>query len=226
MDWAALGTVLAVVLTVMIYSYLIGDNVVFRVAEHLLVGVSIGWAVLQITFGLIVPVFNSLQRETSSGKASLGTVLSFAIPLGLGVLLLLRPSKAGRQVTNLIVALVIGTVAALALVGAVAGTLIPQVGATIVNLRGSDGASGADIIGNVVLVAGALLSLAYFQFTLRKRPEDTANVQTTRPDVGIITRTMGRWSIMLAFGAVFGAVFLTYFAALVDRLIFLLKLGG
>jgi hypothetical protein len=222
MDWASLGTGIAVVLTLMVYSYLVGDNVVFRVAEHLLVGVSIGWATLQILFGLLIPAVETVRREASSGSPTIGTVLTYVIPLVLGALLLGRFSRATRALTNLIIALVIGTVAALALAGAVLGTLIPQVGQTMINLRGGPGASGADIIGNIVLVAGALLSLAYFQFSIMQKTEETA----TAPSPVLVVRQLGRWSIMLAFGAVFGAVFLTYFAALVDRLVFLFSLGG
>ncbi len=225
MDWASLGVGVAIVLSLMVYSYLIGDNAVYKVAEHLLVGVSIGWAVLQILFGLIVPAVSSLQRELTSASPTPGTVLTFAIPLVIGLLLLLRPIRAARPVTNLIIALIIGTVAALALGGAVLGTLVPQVGATIVNLRGGEGAGLGDILGNILLVAGAILSLAYFQYSMRKKPEDAAT-QTGGRDVALITRLLGRWSIMLALGAVFGAVFLTYFAALVDRVVFLLNLGG
>lgn len=219
MDWATLGAGVAFVLTLMIFSYLIGDNVVFRIAEHVLVGVSIGWATLQIIFGVIVPAVDTIRQESSSGSPTLGTILTYAIPLGLGLLLLLRSSRAARPITNVVIGLVIGTVAALALAGAVSGTLVPQVGQTIVSLRGGEGASGADIIGNVVLVLGALLSLAYFQFTVMKKDSDVVSTVS----VGAITHMLGRWSLMLAFGAVFGAVFLTYFAALIDRLIFLIN---
>ncbi|NWJ44931.1 MAG: hypothetical protein HXX08_03545 [Chloroflexi bacterium] len=221
MDWSSLGTGIAVVLTLMIYSYLVGDNVLFRIAEYLLVGVSIGWSTLQIIFGIIIPAFDSVRQETAGGSPTLATVLTFAIPLVLGALLLVRVGRATRSLHNLIMALVIGTVSALALAGAVFGTLVPQVGQTIVNLRGGAGSNSWDILGNIVLVAGVLLSLAYFQFTIRKNPEESGTAQA-----GVIVRLLGRWSLMLAFGAIFGSVFLTYFAALIDRLMFLIKLGG
>jgi hypothetical protein len=220
MDWATLGAGVAFVLTLMVFSYLIGDNVVFQIAEHLLVGVSIGWATLQILFGVVVPAVDTIWQESSSSSPTVGIILTYAIPLGLGLLLLLRSSRAARPLTNLIIGLVIGTVAALSLAGAVAGTLVPQVGQTIVSLRGGEGKSGADIIGNIVLVLGALLSLAYFQFTVMKKESD---IVSPIGNVGAVTRMLGRWSLMLAFGAVFGAVFLTYFAALIDRLIFLIN---
>ncbi len=216
MSWPILGTALALILTLMIYSYLIGDNVIFRLAEHILVGVSVGWATLQVVFNLIIPAVDRIREGGGAGQ-----VVAYTVPLLLGVIILFRPLRAARPITNLVMALVIGTVSALALAGAVAGTLLPQMGATMLPLtRGGL----TDIIGAVVLVAGTILALWYFQFTTRK----SAQVQADSASAGAVSRTgrlLGRWTIMLAFGAVFASVFLTYFAALVDRIMFLLKIS-
>jgi hypothetical protein len=212
--WVDLGLGLALVLTLMVYSYLIGDNMAFRLAEHILVGVSVGWATLQIIFNLIIPAIDRIQ-ETGAG---IGQIVVYTIPLLLGVIILFRPIRAARPATNLVMAVVIGTVSALALAGAVAGTLLPQIGATMLPLNQG---GITDIIGGIVLVIGTLTTLWYFQFTTRKVAQsqsDGANVLSRN------VHLLGRWSIMLAFGAVFASVFLTYFAALVDRLLFLLKI--
>ena len=136
--------------------------------------------------------------------------------------MLLRPLRAARPITNLIMALVVGTVAALALAGAISGTLLPQVGATMLPLN------SGDIVGRVVLILGTILALWYFQFTVfRVNPSDETSASTqevTATGISSRIRLVGRWAIMLAFGAVFASVFLTYFAALVDRLLFLINL--
>lgn len=222
MDLNSVGTIVAVVLTVMVFSYLLGDNPIFRLAEHILIGVSVGWAVLQIFFNLLVPAFNYVINNSRTGGLDWWLYL---VPLVLGLLLLLRPIRGAKPVTNLIMALVIGTVAALGLGGAISGTLLPQVGATMLPLN------SGDVVGRVVLLLGTILALWYFQFTIfRIEPGygDPQNLVQT-PDVapsGALgrVRMVGRWSIMLAFGAVFASVFLTYFAALVDRLLFLINL--
>jgi hypothetical protein len=117
-------------------------------------------------------------------------------------------------------ALMIGVVAALSLAGALSGTLLPQVGASLLPL------GEGDIFGRLVLLIGTLVSLWYFQFTVFKtrRPETEGGGTQTLELVNTRLRLFGRWSIMLAFGAVFASVFLTYFAALVDRLLFLINL--
>lgn len=214
MDWNLIGTIIAAILTLMVYSYLIGDNFVFRLTEHILVGVSVGWAALQVIFGLIVPTISNVAENLSGFKIEF---FVFLIPLVLGAVLLTRPLRASKPLTNLVMGLVIGTVAALSLGGALSGTLLPQIGSSIAPLN-----SGGDIFGRIVLLLGTLVTLWYFQFTILKsnRPGRAAGLALVNERV----RLLGRWSIMLAFGAVFAAVFLTYFAALVDRLLFLINI--
>ncbi len=217
MDWSLIGTIIAVVLTVMVYTYLVGDNPIFRVAEHILVGVSVGWAILQVFYNLLLPSINAALEGARNGVT--GEIIALLIPLGLGLILLLRSLRAFKSLTNLAMALVIGTVAALSLAGALSGTLLPQVGASFLPL------GEGDIIGRVVLLIGTIVSLWYFQFTVFKSPqlEGEAKAGGALAMVSDRVRIFGRWSIMLAFGAVFASVFLTYFAALIDRVLFLIN---
>lgn len=227
MDWTAVGTIVAVILSLMIFSYLIGDNVLFRLAEHILVGVSVGYATVTIIFNVFIPAVNNLKDASSNmatGNNSLILAL-YLIPLLAGVFFLFRPLRAARPLTNMIIALVIGTVSALSLGGALAGTLIPQAGATMLPLtQNNNGGGSADlftIIGNVVLVVCTVTTLWYFQFTIRKNQGSGASGSRVAT-IGQRSRLLGRWTLMLALGAVFASVFLTYLAALIDRLSFLL----
>jgi hypothetical protein len=36
------GTIVAIVLTLFVFSYLLGDNILYRLAEHIFVGVAVG----------------------------------------------------------------------------------------------------------------------------------------------------------------------------------------
>ena len=216
MNWTLIGTVIALILTVMVYTYLIGDNVIFRLAEHILVGVSVGWAILQIFYNLLVPAWNSIVDDARNGLR--GELLALAIPLLLGLILLTRPFRATKSLTNLIMALVVGVVAALSLAGALSGTLLPQIGAATAPLN------EGDIFGRLVLLVGTIVSLWYFQFTVFKSQRPESEGPQTLSMVSERVRIFGRWSIMLAFGAIFASVFLTYFAALVDRLQFIINI--
>ncbi len=221
MDWTGTGTIIAVLLTLMVYTYLLGDNFVFRLAEHILVGVSVGWSSLQVINNVLLPAIEGLLD--SRNRAANGEFYVLLIPLVMGGLLLWRPWRPARPVTNIIMALVVGTVAALSLAGALAGTLMPQVGASLQPINSGDS------FNRIVLLLGTLLALWYFQFTVR-RPQENEAEAGSQPalarNLSIFNRRvhrLGRWSIMLAFGAVFASVFLTYFAALLDRLLFLIN---
>ena len=203
----------------MVYSYLIGDNPLFRLAEHILVGVSVGYATVTIVFSVLIPAVRNVRDEVTAGNTPLAVV--YMIPILAGIILLFRPLRAARPFTNLVVALVIGVTAALALGGTIAGTLLPQIGATMLPI-GQSGDAFA-IVGNVVLVLCTVLTLWYFQFTLRKSKAKTASTRSNLPQTA---RLAGRWTLMLALGAVFASVFITYLAALIDRVSFLLRLGS
>ena len=216
------GLIIALVLTLMVYSYLIGDNPLFKLAEHILVGVSVGWAVIQVLFNLILPTLAAVRDGFGANGGNFREAIALLIPLVLGVILLTRPLRATRPLSNLAMAVVIGTVAALSLAGALSGTLLPQVGASLVPLNANGDPFG--LLGKIVLLVGTLASLWYFQFTVLRSRNGTVEGGTTGlANLSDRFRLLGRWSIMLAFGAVFAAVFLTYFAALLDRLLFVIN---
>src|SRR5438132_602980 len=124
MDETLIGGIVAGLLTLMVFSYLIGANPLWRIAQSLLVGVSVGYVTLVLLTQVIAP---QIAKVIASPTASaLDTRVSAAVPVALGLLLLLRiafpaawPSQFGL---NLVV--VVGS--ALALGGALAGTLVPQ----------------------------------------------------------------------------------------------------
>lgn len=227
MDFTFIGSIVALILTLMVYSYLIGDNPLFRIAEHLLVGVSVGFTTVTIIFNVIVPAVNRVRSAASEGNGVV--VILYIVPLIAGIVLIFRPFRAARPVTNLVMALVIGVISALTLGGTLAGTLIPQVGATMLPLgNNNNGGTTVDIftiVGNALLVICTLVTLWYFQFFLRKNDKEPAT--TNRTSVLMQrARQLGRYTIMLALGAVFASVFLTYIAALIDRFSFFIKFGS
>ena len=82
-----IGIWIAAILTIMVYSYLLGDNPLFRIAEHLLVGSAIAYAVVIAIHSVLIP---RLFSRLASGQ------WLYLIPLLLGILLLakIRPPWA------------------------------------------------------------------------------------------------------------------------------------
>jgi hypothetical protein len=107
--------------------------------------------------------------------------------------------------------------ASLALGGALAGALVPQVLDTmrILDFNKLDAAGIAALVGNIVLVVGVVCALAYFAFGARANGTRLSPVR----EMSVV----GRWVLVLAFGAVLGSLATTFYAALIDRLGFLVS---
>ena len=86
-----IGTIVAALLTIMVLSYLLGDNPLFRVATHIFVGVAAGYAGAVAWDSVIRP--NLVSPIATNGFESL-LDLGLIIPLILVVLLLLKLSPA------------------------------------------------------------------------------------------------------------------------------------
>jgi hypothetical protein len=204
-----IGGLVAVVLTLLVFSRLFGDNPAFRLAQYLFVGASLGYA--------FVVVYHQVLRPAAAGAAAnLGSPALLAVqlvPWALGLLLVARLTR--RQtvswLANIPLALLFGVGAALAVGGALVGTLAPQLRDTIRPL----GADPLQALGAVLLVLGVVLTLCYFYFTT---PRDTPTGRLIAAGAGI-----GRWLLMIAFGFFFAGALLTYLTALIARLEFIIN---
>ncbi len=204
-----IGGFVAVLLTLLVFSRLFGDNPAYRVAQYLFVGVSLGYA--------FVVVYHQVLRP-----AALGALAGPGDPVGLGVRLapwllglLLLTRLTGRQaiswLANIPLALLFGVGTALAVGGALIGTLLPQ----ILDTARPVGGDPLQAVGAVLLVLGVVLTLCYFYFTV---PRDTAGGR-----VVALGARIGRWLLVVAFGFFFAGGLLTYLTALNTRLEFIVN---
>lgn len=197
----------ATLLTLLVFSRLLGDNPAFRFAQYLFVGVSLGYAFVVVYHQVLRPNVTALLAD-SADPARLGLRL---VPFLLGLLLLARVT--GRQsaswLANIPLALLFGVGAALALGGALVGTLWPQIRDTM-QPAGSDPLA---LAGAALLVLGVVLTLCYFYFTV---PRATPAGRLIGAGAAA-----GRWLLMVAFGFFLAGSVITYLTALNGRLEFL-----
>ena len=200
----------ALALTLMVFSYLLGDNPLYRLAVYTFVGASAGYAVLiafrQVLWPLIIqPVM------AASGPRELAGVL---LPVAIGSSLLLMYLPRGSALGNWGIAFLVGVGAAVALVGALTGTLFPQVlAAGSVSLL-PGGGLGAWLNGLITFV-GALTALLYFQFIARRR--HTGEVE--RPLPLRLVAAIGQGFIVTALGAFYAGALLPSLAVLSGTLL-------
>lgn len=203
---AIIVNLFAVILTIMVLSRIVGDNPLFRVAQYLFVGVSLGIAFVVAYHQVMRPAVVGLSRGDE------GALALYGVPLVLGVLLL--PRLAHRQqfswLANIPLAVIFGVGAALAIGGAVMGTLLPQALDTARPLTGS----APEMAGTLVLALGTVLTLTTFYFTVRR---DTPMGRAVGAAAAV-----GHWVLMVAFGFFFASAVQTYVVALTERLEFML----
>ena len=215
-----IGTIVAALLTIMVLSYLLGDNPLFRVATHIFVGVAAGYAGAVAWDSVIRP--NLVSPLATNGFESL-LDLGLIIPLILVVLLLLKLSPVTAKLGSLPMALLVGVGAAVVLGGAITGTLIPQTRAAMLSLGLTDmpadlGGTPLEHIANVlILLLGTISSLAYFRFS--SPASDGPSEPLTR--VMAYLRTTGRVFIAVTFGAMYAGALMAAIIALAERFHFL-----
>jgi hypothetical protein len=202
---------MAAFLTIMVYSYLLGDNPLYRLAEHVFIGSSVAYAVVVAIHGVLGPLlFVPLTRGETGEK------LLAAVPLMLGLLLWAKLRTSWAWLGNFSVAFLLGVGAALAVGGALFGSILPQVKATVnaIDLSG---------LGNgLIIVIGTLSTLSYFHFTAGAK-DGLAGI-----GAGFIRAwaRFGRWFIMIAFGAIFANMVMARISLLIGRVQFLLDVFG
>ncbi len=220
-----IGIWLAALLTLCIFSYMYRDNVCYKLAEALIVGVSAGYAMVVAFWDVLIAKFlvrltpnvarYAFVPDTPTGN---DTEWLYLVPLILGVLVFARWLPKGKWLARWPLAFVVGTTAGLKLISFLDADFISQIRSTILPLvvfaTDQGGARVFDwkqSLENIVLVAGVLTSLTYFYFSV----EHTGVV-------GRISR-LGVWVLMITFGASFALTVMSRITLLTMRLEFLFQ---
>ncbi len=209
--WAGL------VLTLMVFSYLLADNFLYRIAVHVLIGTAAAYIAIAAVEEVLLPwlratVFSD-DAETSASIRALGV-----LPIFLGVLLLLKTSPRFARMGNLGTVFMIGIGTGVALVGAVIGTVLPLA------RDASNSFDHESVLNGAILLVGTLCTLVYFQYLSRRRSDvNRVHIRTLR--------FVGQGFVTLTLGALYASAILTslsiFSSVIQDQLRFILdQLGG
>ncbi len=210
------------VFTLMIFSYVIGDNPLFRIAIYIFTGVTAGYIAAVVWWQVLLP---RLIIPLISGPLEQKLLLVVPFIGALLILFKISPRLAGAG--RLAMAFLVGAGAAVTIAGALGGTLIPQVMGTI-TVFDLDAASARNInilevIGNgSIILAGTIFSLAYFHFGARPRPDGSMH----RLGIIEIFSWIGRIFIGITLGVVFAGVYAAALTALIERMSSLIDFIG
>lgn len=217
--WSASRTVgvwVAAIFTLAIFSFLYKDNVFYKIAESILVGVSAGYWMVVGFWDIIVPnLMGKLWPALVKGWAMPGLEAQpeplYWVPLILGVMLVWRLSPKGSWISRWPLAFIIGTTAGLRLISFLHANFLAQISNSIVPLIVMEGGQVdiAESVRSLVLIVGILSCLVYFFFSFEHK--------------GAVGKTakLGIWFLMITFGAGFGYTVMGRIALLAIRLEFL-----
>jgi len=194
------------VLTLMIFSYLIGDNPLFRSAVYIFIGVSAGYAAVAVWHYVLMPKLFAPLASADSNQ-----ILFLIVPLVLSVSLLAKLSPRISWLGSFAMAMLVGVGAATALSGAVIGTLIPQSKAA---MDAFISPSFLQLIEGGVILLGTALTLIYFQFSAKRAPDGSVK----RNVLVEILAWGGRVFIAITFGVLFAGVYMAALTAMLERL--------
>ena len=197
------GVIVGLLLTIAVLSFVIKDNPLYRLAVHVLVGVSAGFAVVVVVREVFLPLFQTLSQDSSTIVR-----LFWLVPLLLALLLLLKLIPRTAQYGNSAMAAMMGVGAAVGLVGAITGTLLPQV---LVQYE--------DAVLGVVVALLAIFALAYFFFTGKPSGQYVAKM----PKWYLYVGTAGRIVLTMTLAGLFAGALNTSLVLLVGRVGFYIQ---
>ncbi len=200
--WERAGAWTAAFCTIGMLSFALGDNIIYRVLEHVIIGSAAAYGLYAISNDVLLPSF---FLKVAQGGAQYAWLLVL-IPSALWFTVY---SRRWAWTNKLVVGLLMGVTAGITFQKFI-GMNIPQVLESFKPLvqAGADGVrvTGANL-ANAVYMLTMIAVLYYFIFCFRR---------TTAP--ARAADRVGRMLMMTAFGAMFGNTVATRLSWLIDRL--------
>ncbi len=204
-----LGALVGFFITLTVLSYIFfRDWALFRMVMYVFIGVAAGYAgAVAVRSVIWAMLLKPLLADHN---------LLWLVPLLLTMLLLTKASQSAlSRWGNVAVAYLVGVGAAVAVGGAVQGTLLPQSFATmdafnfsLMRARGMG--FGEFMTTGAFMLVGTVATLAYFHFTAHPRQN---RPPARRKWIEGLAK-IGEWFIAVTFGALFAGVYLAAASAL------------
>lgn len=188
---------LAAFLSLCIFSILYKDNPFYKLAEHLVVGVSAGYFAIILYYNSFLPkVWVPIVQEHK---------FFYLVPTILGVLMWTRFSRKWSWVSRYPIAAYMGIGMGVAIPLTMQAFIIVPLHATMQPI----GFTGLALFNNLLVAVGVLCALIYFFFS-----KEHTGAFGGAAKVGI-------WTLMVGFGAGFGLTVMGRVSLLIERFTFL-----
>ncbi|MBX3325760.1 MAG: hypothetical protein U0223_18695 [Nitrospira sp.] len=208
MDATVFGAWVATGLTLLIFSFLYKDTPLFKFAEHLYVGVSIGYTIVKTYDTVILHLI--IKPIVENGEFAL------LIPVAIGMLMLTRYVPKAAWMSRYAFAFIVGMGSGLAIPRTISSFILKQIEDTVrplLSMAGPDGLTfsmnllnPASNLNAVIILLGVSSVLFYFFFSIEHSGTGKAVART------------GIMFLMISFGAGFGYTVMARMSLLIGRL--------
>ncbi len=202
-----LGGWLVVFFTLAIFSSLYKDNPIYKLAEHIYVGVAAGYGFVLIVTQTLKPNFwDPILPLFTTAPGGNWTRLGAGI---LGIMFLTRLYKKTAWISTWPLAMIVGTFAALRMTGLASSDLVGQLHGTMLSLNPATlplfSWEKPALLNHLLIIAGVVAVLSYFFFSLEQR--------------GLlkITGRTGIYFLMITFGSSYGYTVMARVSLLIGR---------
>lgn len=207
--WFTLGALL----TVFTFSFLYKDNVLYKIAEHLVVGISAGYFVVLLIKTNLWPIMSQRLFVHTPGEGWALEQWWYFIPLILGMLMWTRFSRKWSWVSRYPLAFYIGIASGLTIPLELKNRVVEQISASILKFKFDFSATGflyvPQGLWDSFVIIGVICCLIYFFFSKEHKGWFGASAK-----VGIYT-------LMIAFGASFGYTVMARISLFIQRIQYL-----
>ncbi len=209
---SSIGIWIAALLTLAIYSFLYKDNPIYRFAESLLIGISVGFLLVVTVDTTLMPKAVNPLVANFRGLFAGGPFMEFfviLVPVILGLLMFARFARGLVWLSRIALALYIGFGAGASIPANMQSLILKQIEATIRPFLAPGNIT--NIINIALITVGLIATLAYFFFS-----------KAHTDNFGRLAK-LGTYFLMIFFGATFGYTVMARISLLIGRLTFLLK---
>jgi hypothetical protein len=221
-----IGVWVAALLTICILSFLYKDNPLYKFAEHVMVGLAMGFFTIYYMFQVLEPQWwdRLVENELGVNDTVFGSTAAFRfaliIPTAFGVMMILRVVPKVAWISRWTIALMIGIASGAQLPWTIQGKITTQleIGSSL-PVEYMEALYGATFgftkvpaweVGVPIVIVGTVCALIYFFFSVPHRGA-----------IGQMARA-GIWVLMVGFGASFGYTVMARLSLLIGRVQFLL----
>jgi hypothetical protein len=198
-----LGMVVSFTLTILVLSYALGDNMLFRLVTHIFIGAAAGYTAAVAIKEVLIPRLFNIDDNIQFVIA--------IIWIGLLALKLFGSTPKISRLGNVASAMMVGVGAAVAVGGAIQGTLLPQISAAS-GYYHYDAPLQSLVWGSFALL-GTITSLAHFHFNAKAVPDQ---IPSRSRLIELISK-IGQIFISIALGVIFAGVYSAALLALIER---------